>query len=1008
MIQHSILSTTAGSAGNGYFEVADDLTSLFVAPPGGIISPTSFSVTNSVGNDGNYTVSDSTYNAATVKTRIFVTTNIPFSSVSNGSLTINYTPSYRIDFTSSTKPSIYIKPLSVNGPMLNVEGITESDDLPLQFSNTSLDLPGRGTPNYGELVLQNLVRITENFASSTEPPAMTKGQLWYDDSNNVLKLRTVDATSQPAWTNVISGTLSIIGHTHIVDNAQPLQNWNITHNLSTQNVNVQIYINVNGNLELTMPSSLQIIDLNNVIVQFTQPRSGRATIIANVDENTLPNLPIGNLSAGDGLVLNGTELNIGATSNFTLAPGSIDLSLVPGLIPGTYNSLVVNQYGRVVAGSNINYADLANHVPFTGITGKPTTVSGYGITDAVTYDYMSRLFTDVNLLSSTGFYNLQTTVPNAPPGSSLGNLISIQGGATGMQLLGGYTNDLWHRGWEGSASYFYPWRKVIDSNNFNSYVPTLTGAGASGTWPISITGNAATVSNGVYVTGAQSVTGVKQFVSSENPLSMATGSANALEVKAGATGAAMMSFYRPGSYGAYLGIDTDNQLSYGGWSTGAVSYKILHSGNFTSYVPTLTGTGASGTWPIAVSGAAASVPWTGVTGKPASLMAFNSFNLDANTMTPASMGFTYAINAPWSGPIVSTSTSVSATTGYEMQLNSSYTTAGNMSFRTRNGDTNVWNAWSTFLTTGNYTSYVPSVTGVGATGNWGINITGTAENVTTPTAGYKHLGAWGVARTAVGAILVNTSYMSDTSAACSGNSYSATYLTATQQINTITGVSTSMSMSQDTGATRGSFIARAAGTGDANLAGMTFWNDAYAIKMGVRADGYLGIGGGSRAAWSWYTDPAGNMTAAGNVTSYSDPRLKENFKIINDPFTILNALDGGTFTWKHGYQHTEVKAGKRDYGVLADQVEAVMPEIITESIELDGESYKTVAYEKLIPVLLEAVKSLKAEVTELQRKLDGYGISVTPIPVSTTVATVITAPDIVENLVFETLPVLNN
>lgn len=184
------------------------------------------------------------------------------------------------------------------------------------------------------------------------------------------------------------------------------------------------------------------------------------------------------------------------------------------------------------------------------------------------------------------------------------------------------------------------------------------------------------------------------------------------------------------------------------------------------------------------------------------------------------------------------------------------------------------------------------------------------------------------------------------------------------------GATLSMSMSQDGGANNGSFVVRASGTGDANLAGITFHNDSYAIKLGVRADGAFGLGGWSRAAWSWYSDSSGNMVAAGNVTAYSDPRLKENFKKVEKPLDILSKLDGGTFTWKHGYQHTECKAGKQDYGILADQVELVMPEIVTESIEIDGEKYKTVAYEKLIPVLIEAIKQQQKQIDSLMEMLN--------------------------------------
>lgn len=157
------------------------------------------------------------------------------------------------------------------------------------------------------------------------------------------------------------------------------------------------------------------------------------------------------------------------------------------------------------------------------------------------------------------------------------------------------------------------------------------------------------------------------------------------------------------------------------------------------------------------------------------------------------------------------------------------------------------------------------------------------------------------------------------------------------------------------------------GTGETNMAMMAFHcTGTYALKMGLRADGTFGIGGWSRPAWSWWTDASGNMVAAGSVTQFSDPKLKENFERVKDPLGILRTLDGGTFNWKSGIPHIEVKAGMRDYGILADQVEAVMPEIVSKSIDIAGETYKMVSYEKLIPVLVEAIRVLEARVIELE------------------------------------------
>jgi len=200
----------------------------------------------------------------------------------------------------------------------------------------------------------------------------------------------------------------------------------------------------------------------------------------------------------------------------------------------------------------------------------------------------------------------------------------------------------------------------------------------------------------------------------------------------------------------------------------------------------------------------------------------------------------------------------------------------------------------------------------------------------------------------------------------------ATYVSGTQQASVITGVSNPMNLALGNSINNGSFVCKAGGASDgtSNLAGMTFWHDSYAIKMGVRADGVFGIGGWSRAAWSWYSDAAGNMVAAGNMSGYSDPRLKDNVELISDPFSLIENINGVTFNWNNHSKLVQCKWGKRDYGVLSSEVKTVMPEVITQSIsdEETGEVYDTVDYTKLVPVLLEAIKQLKREVDILKLK----------------------------------------
>jgi hypothetical protein len=184
-------------------------------------------------------------------------------------------------------------------------------------------------------------------------------------------------------------------------------------------------------------------------------------------------------------------------------------------------------------------------------------------------------------------------------------------------------------------------------------------------------------------------------------------------------------------------------------------------------------------------------------------------------------------------------------------------------------------------------------------------------------------------------------------------------------VGQLTSAPINMAMSSGNGS-NGSFIARSSGGGDGGMAGMTFWNDSYAIRLGVRNDGYFGLGGFSRSNWSWYSDSGGNMVAAGNVSAYSDPLLKENVRPILNATESLKQLDGVYFNWKHGIPHIDCKAGKLDLGILADQVEKVFPEIVSKSIPVDNVQYRVVAYDKLVAVLIESVKELSARIDMLE------------------------------------------
>ena len=95
---------------------------------------------------------------------------------------------------------------------------------------------------------------------------------------------------------------------------------------------------------------------------------------------------------------------------------------------------------------------------------------------------------------------------------------------------------------------------------------------------------------------------------------------------------------------------------------------------------------------------------------------------------------------------------------------------------------------------------------------------------------------------------------------------------------------------------------------------------------------------------------------ATDFNSTSDIRLKTNIQTIEDPLAKIIQIEGVSFNWKEN--------NKPALGVIADQVEKIIPELVT-----DGDP-KTVNYNGLIGLLIEAVKEQQVQITELKSKLD--------------------------------------
>ena len=95
-----------------------------------------------------------------------------------------------------------------------------------------------------------------------------------------------------------------------------------------------------------------------------------------------------------------------------------------------------------------------------------------------------------------------------------------------------------------------------------------------------------------------------------------------------------------------------------------------------------------------------------------------------------------------------------------------------------------------------------------------------------------------------------------------------------------------------------------------------------------------------------------SLTASGNVTAFSDSRLKTEIHTIKNPLEKVDRLRGVTFKWLH--------TDKPSSGVIAQEVQEVFPELV-ECTTHEGKEVLSVDYGKLVGVLIESIKELKAE-----------------------------------------------
>ena len=113
----------------------------------------------------------------------------------------------------------------------------------------------------------------------------------------------------------------------------------------------------------------------------------------------------------------------------------------------------------------------------------------------------------------------------------------------------------------------------------------------------------------------------------------------------------------------------------------------------------------------------------------------------------------------------------------------------------------------------------------------------------------------------------------------------------------------------------------------------------------------------------------GDFHATGDVIAFSttpsDIRLKTNIEDIDKGLDTIMNLRPVSYDWKHK------ETDSFDYGLIAQEVEKVIPSIVKEKELIfteENETYKTVSYERLIPILIKSIQELNEEINKLKGK----------------------------------------
>ena len=206
--------------------------------------------------------------------------------------------------------------------------LTTIPDGNINTSSTSLGLPGRNYPGYGQTLDTNFVRIVENFANTAPPQNPLKGQLWYNTTLNTLNICPADGSTNANNWSVVATTST--------GGSATLGNITVTGNIAANNLAISETITCN-NISATTGTFSDNITADVANITTGNLGTLRTQIITSGNSGTSMSLT-GNITLA-GNIISGNSKPTGIyTDNYYYANGS------PFNPSGTYTNTNVSDY----------------------------------------------------------------------------------------------------------------------------------------------------------------------------------------------------------------------------------------------------------------------------------------------------------------------------------------------------------------------------------------------------------------------------------------------------------------------------------------------------------------------------------------------------------------------------------------------------------------------------------------------------------------------------------------